>query len=371
MARYTYYGFNLTSGDILAELPLRGAAPQWAVNDPGDLGGASINLNGLTAARLADIRTATVPYKCGVVVERDTTIVWSGIITARRYDSETGVWTLTVPGLLAYWRRRQISDNQIYTGMEQFDIVADLLRLGGDPTVPLIIDYTPSGVTRDLNIDATNQTTVLDEILQLADNLNGYELAIDTSWMLGGVQRVQHKLRIGSPYVGRRASSGLLLMLEYPGNVRKYTWDEDGEQFATDIYGVSTATDGTTLTRYGVNNTLLTEGFPRVASARQWDNITVSNTLDDHVVQALIEGNGYSDAPTFVVLDGGDTAIGSWVVGDDVRLRIDDPRRFSDPSTVGLGTAGLDTVVRLQSATVSPDDGTVALTAFAFTEAVQ
>jgi hypothetical protein len=50
-----------------------------------------------------------VPYKCGIAVERDGTIIWSGIVTARRYDSTTGAYTLTCPGLLAYWRRRLVT----------------------------------------------------------------------------------------------------------------------------------------------------------------------------------------------------------------------------------------------------------------------
>lgn len=371
MTRYTYYGFELTSGDVLAELPLVGAAPQWTVNDPGDLGNPTINLGGLTAAKRADIRAATVPYRCGIAVERDTTIVWSGIVTARRYAGSTGVLSLTVPGLLAYWRRRPVTSNRVYTGVEQFDIVGDLLTLDGGPTVPLKMNNPPSGVVRDRSIDGTNAQAAFDAILELADNLDGFEIAIESGWALGGTQRIGHNLRLGSPRLGRAAASGVLLMLEYPGNVREFTWDEDGEQFGTEVFGTSTLDDGTAITEGATNLSLLAQGFPRVSVVRQWSNISTSSVLDDHMVQALAEADGYSDAPTFTVLDSGDTAVGSWIVGDDLRLRIADPRRFPDPSVTGTGTAGIDTVVRLSSATLSPADGTVAMTAFAFTETVQ
>jgi hypothetical protein len=59
--------------------------------------------------------------------------------------------------------------------------VTDLLTIGGGPTVPLNIErYTPSGVTRDRTIDGTDQKPVLDAIMELADNLDGYEIAIES-----------------------------------------------------------------------------------------------------------------------------------------------------------------------------------------------
>lgn len=371
MATYTYYGFNLISGDILAELPLKGASPSWTVNDPGDLASPSINLDGLTRAKRADIRTATVPYRCGIAVERDGTIIWAGIVTARRYSSSTGTFALTVPGLLAYWRRRLVTTNRVYAAMDQFDIVADLLTLGGGPTVPLTLKYDPSGVKRDRNIDATDQKTVFDAIMEIADNIDGYEIAIESEWATSGAQRVLHNLLLGSPRLGRAAAQGALLMLEYPGNVREYSWDEDGEEFATEIWGQSTSAEGVTITRTGVNDTLLGLGFPRVATARQWDSISDVSTLDGHIVQALAEADGYQDAPTFTVPDRDDTAIGSWNVGDDVRLRIRDSRRFSDPANLSTTAAQIDTVVRIETATLNPEVGTIALTAFGFPEAVQ
>lgn len=374
MARYTYYGFNLTSGDIIAELPLRGAAPQWAVNDPGDLGGPSINLSGLSATKRTDVRAATVPYRCGIAVERDRTIIWTGVVTARRYSSTSGAYALTVPGLLAYWRRRPVSENRTYAQTEQFDIVTDLLTMGGGPTIPLDMSgLAASGVPRDRTLSGTDAKSAYDTIMELADNLDGYEIAIASNWSdAQGAQRIEHRLRLGSPRLGQAQSSGgVLLMLEYPGNVREYTWDEDGEEFATEVWGTSTGSDGTTWMRAASNLTLIAEGFPRVATTRQWDNIVEVSTLDEHIAQALIEGNGYQDAPTFKVLDDGDTAVGQWVVGDDMRIRVTDPRRFPDPSVRQTGTAGLDTVVRLQSATLDPEGGTVSLTAFAFAAAVQ
>jgi hypothetical protein len=376
MTRYTYYGFNLISGDVITELPLRGAAPSWAVNDPGDLGGPTINASGLSTFRRMDVRTSTVPYKCGIAVERDGRIVWTGIITARRYDSTTGVFTLTVPGLLAYWRRRLVTANRVYNQVDQFAIVTDLLRVGGDPTIPLVLNAPPSGVIRDRSIDVTDQKPVFDAIMELADNLNGYEIAIESDWStLSGVQRVVHNLRLGSPRLGRPASSESLLLLEYPGNVRAYTWDEDGDAFATEVWGVSTSDDGSTLLQVGVNNDLIGRGFPRVMDARQWSDITITDTLTDHITQALEEADGYSDAPTFSVPDDGDTAVGQWVVGDDIRLKITDPRRFPTPippgGNPGNETAGLDTTIRLQQATLNPETGLIAMTAFAFPEAVE
>jgi hypothetical protein len=199
VAEYTYYAYSVLNGRVGTELPLRGPNPTWTVNDPGDLGGAQVRLGGLTPFQRAEIRANTVPWKSGIAVDRDGTIVWAGIVTARRYDSTSGSYALTVPGILAYWRRRAITANLIYKGVEQFEIVNDLLQLG-NYTVPLTQDNAPSGVERDRTIAGSDLKMALDEILEIADNIGGYELAIDTSWdTASATQAVKHRLRIASP----------------------------------------------------------------------------------------------------------------------------------------------------------------------------
>ena len=371
MPTYTYYSFALTTGAIISEVPLVGARPTWTVNDAGDLGGPTINLSDLTDVQLQDIRAGTVPWKTGIAVDRDNVIIWSGIVTGRRYSSRSHAYSLTVPGLLAYWRRRILDSNLTWKGAEQFDIVIDLLQYGGDPTVPVIMTHDDSGMNRDRTVAGADFKNALDEILAIADNLNGYELTLDTAWdTTPGTQSVVHTLRIASPRLGViDDGSGGLLSLEYPGNVREFTWDEDGDEFGTTVYGSSTDADGVVTTSTAVNATLLGQGFPQVGLTRQWDGITVTDTLVSHVAQALAEADGYQDAPTFLVPDEGDTAAGSWGVGDDIRIRITDDRRF--PTPPGSLGPGLDRTVRLSSASVDPVAGTVALTMFAFTGAVQ
>lgn len=370
MAVYTYYAFDVLSGDIITELPLRGAQPSWQVNTPGDLGSPTISLQPLSTFQRSDIRTATIPWKTGVVVDRDGVIIWSGIVTTRRYASAGRAFTLTVPGLLSYWQRRYVDTNITWAGAEQFDLVTGLLQYGGSPTVPVQMDPWPSGVTRDQTIAGSDFSPVLDVILQLADNLNGFELALDTAWdTTPGTQSVVHSLRIGSPRLGRvDDGSGGLLTLEFPGNVRGYTWDEDGEQFATQVYGSSTDTNGDVTTVAGQNPALINSGYPQVGATRQWSNITVSDTLNNHVTQAITDAAGFQDAPTFTVLDSGDTAAGSWTVGDDVRIRITDDCRFPVPA--GYLGPGLDLTVRLSQAQVDPSAQTVQMTMFGFTEVV-
>lgn len=371
MAVYTYYAFTLTTGDIITEVPLRGAGPTWQVNDPGSLGSPTISLGALSNIQRADIRAATVPWKTGIAVDRDGTIIWSGVVTGRRYDSGTKKFSITVPGLLAYWKRRILDQNITYTNVDQFDIVAGLLRFGGPPTVPMVMQYDPSGMKRDRSIAGSDQKNALDEILEIADNQNGFELAIDTAWdQTPGIQGVVHSLRIGSPRLGNVDShTGAVLTLEYPGNATSFVWDEDGEEFATQVYGSSTDQDGVVTTISAQNPVLLAQGFPQVGSTRQWSNITNSDTLIGHVTQAIVESNGYQDAPTFAVKDAGDTAAGSWVVGDDVRVRITDDARF--PRIQDYLGPGLDQTVRISQATLDPVTGTIQMTMFGFLEAVQ
>jgi len=370
MADYTYYAFRLLTGDVITELPLRGGTPSWAVNDPGDLGSPRVDLNGLSPFQRAEVRSATVPWLNGIAVDRDGVIIWSGVITGRRYNSAgQGTYQLACPGLMAYWRRLFVTYNISLDNIDQF-LLARGLAGRGQNQIPYAVDSDNSGVLKDLKLAASDLKPVLDVILDLADNVNGFEFALDTAWdTTTNLERVTHRFRLGSPRLGRRSIAGDVLLLEWPGNVENYTWDEDGDEFATEIWGSTQSNEGVTMIRSKENATLLAQGFPRVMGSRSWPGISQAATLDAHIVTALAQSAGYTDAPTFIVSDSGDTSAGFWAVGDDVRLRITDARRF--PVSTGGPEPGLDRIVRIQSASLDPVAGKLSLSAFEFTDPVQ
>jgi hypothetical protein len=362
MPEFTYLAFDLVTGRVLGDVPLRGAQPSWEVSAPGNLGGPTIALNPLNATQRQDVRDATIPWKCGIAVDRNGQIIWSGVVTTRRYSSQSGSYTLDVSGLLAYWQVRLLSANLTWvTPVEQVDMIRTLMLSGAEPSVPLGFDAPASGVERQRQIDGGNLTSVLDEVTQISDNEGGFEFVLESRHVSQeGAPAVAHTLRVGSPTLSAAdPDRDPPLVLEFPGNASEYTWDEDGSTFATDMWGSSTTDEGVTMVRSASNPALLTQGYPRVERSGQWSNISVVATLDAHIRQALAEAAAYANAPTVTVRDDGGTSIGGWAVGDLARMRVTDERRFPPDLP---GQPGLDEVLRIRSATLDPETRKITMT---------
>jgi hypothetical protein len=310
-----------------------------------------------------EISGMTVPWRHGLAVERNDSIVWAGCITSRRYDSRTGTYRFGTTGILGYWRRRVVAANISWKAVDQFSMVRQLLQLGGT-TIPLTFTYADSGVQRDRTFAAADLKLVLDAILEIADNLDGFDIAVTSEWDTAGgstTPRIKHRLLLGYPRLGNTGSLTELMAIEWPHNtVGAYPWDEDGSEFATHVWASSQTDEGVTLIRSAANQSLLDLGYPRLDLPKTFSNISVVATLDAHAAQALAEASGFGSAPAFTVKDEGETAAGGWLPGDDVHVRITDPMRF--PRVDGSPAPGLEARLRIQEASLDPPAGTIAMT---------
>lgn len=356
MPTYGYLAFDLRSGDILGDLDATGVKAKWALNDPGDLGDVTVPLGDLGDVARTEIRSMTVPWRHGIALTRDRSIVKAACVTTRRYNSTSGEYRLGTTGILGYWRRRVIARNLTWTSVDQFDMVRDLLALGGT-TIPLVTAPAPdSGILRDRTYSGGDLKVVLDAVQELGDNLNGFDIAIDTIPDPDSITpRVRHHLLLGHPHLGRIDTGSGLMTIEWPDNtVGGYDWDEDGEGWATHIFGSSQTDAGVNLVRLVINESLIDAGWPRIDKPLTFSNISDADTLDEHLEQAALEATGFTTLPAFTVRDDGDTAAGSWAVGDHVRVRVTDERRWPHPPGTPGGGPGLDITLRLQEATLDP-----------------
>jgi hypothetical protein len=361
VATYEYFAFDLRSGDVLGDLlDVSGARPKWSLNDPGDLGDVTVPLGDLDAVQRADVRGMTVPWRHGIVMTREGVAIKAACVTSRRYISSPPSYRLSTTGILGFWRRRAIATNITWKAVEQFEMVRQLLVLGAF-TIPLDMPGLNSGIIRDRTLAGSDLKMVLDAILELADNLDGFDIAIDTAFDAAalGAPKVRHTLLLGYPRLGRTDTGSGLMTLEWPHTtVGGYEWGEDGSEHATHVFGSSQTDSGVNLVRRVFNVGLLDAGWVRTDLALTFSGISNTTTLDNHLLQALAEAAGFSNAPAFTVPDDGETAAGSWAVGDDVRVRITDPYRFP---TVGP-EPGMDVVLRLQEATLDPANGQTTMT---------
>lgn len=118
---------------------------------------------------------ATTPYQVAVLLVRDETVLWGGIVVKRERSLASEGVTLTLATVEHYFDSLHVG-NHLYSNRDQCDIVKDLV----DSTIVdhrfgLLVEATPSSIRRDRNYEAESDKTLLSVLQELANVLNGPE----------------------------------------------------------------------------------------------------------------------------------------------------------------------------------------------------
>jgi len=360
MTQYRYFFADLLTNQIAAELEVTGVNFTQAINSAGTFSG-NILLTGLSAASNAS--TATTPGRYAIYVDRNGIIVWGGIIWHREYNSTSQHLSVTAQEMESYFGRRRITTTTSYYNQDQLTVVAGLIsaaqaatngnigvQIGVDPNTgqpPL------SGVTIARTYYGYEQKTVLSAIQDLAKSgtgapgSGGFDFSITCGYdSLGNIAKT---LNLGYPRLGTAYNAAIptIPTFEFPsGNIIEYTYPEDGSIVANTIYATGAGSNEGKLIYSASNTTLLTQGWPLLE-----DTVSYNDIYDASVIQNLANGHvaAVSYPPTTVSLivnPSQDPVLGSYEIGDDARLRIQDDR-FPN---------GLDAVYRISALNVTPGE---------------
>jgi hypothetical protein len=139
--------------------------------------------------------------------------------------------------------------------------------------------------------------------------------------------------RIGVP-VAQAQQSGV--DLQYPTGIAEYWWPENAVQSANDVVSTGKAAAASTPRQNYINTANLTQGYPRLMNRLTLSDIEDQNTLNAVTIAQLTNAQPPMLSPT-IILDGGvEGAFGSWNLGDNVKLVIDDPYRFPNGPVTGV-----------------------------------
>ena len=136
---------------------------------------------------------------------------------------------------------------------------------------------------------------------------------------------------------------------EYPGNIQSYNWPEDASQQTTWAYATGSGIPPGQMLSFAVNIASMTAGYPLLESKTSHTDVLVQATLDAHAASALAAYAYPVVIPTIDIRGDLDPVIGSYTVGDEIRLRITDDR-FPGTQT----GAGLDVTKRITAIAVIP-----------------
>jgi hypothetical protein len=357
-SEYTFITYDLRTMARLAELPLSGVSFGDKLNGSETMTGR-VNLNA-SSVQQTDMVAATERGRTGLYIDRAGVPVWDGIVWDRSYDSDSTQLTLSCASTWSYFSHRLNLISANWTGADQWQIfwthIANVLAVGGTAG-GINIGLQSVGITgkaRDRQYFSYEKKVLSELIQDLAAVEGGFDFDVALSYVAGTITRT---ITLYYPRKGRTAAvSGHVL--EYGpttrGNIVKYTWPDLGSAEANIVYNLGAGNGDTMISASAFRGDRISAGWPYLEEVIQNKSTTQLSTL---ISQAQAEVNARADIqgiPKVTILADADPAFGSWITGDDVRLRISDYRwpRKTD------GSPGLDTWRRIIGWKVNvPDDG--------------
>jgi hypothetical protein len=324
MPTYTYIFADLRTNTVIDELPLYGVSMARDLNQYGDWT-ASVTLD-REGKDDAHVKAATEPGRTILYVDRDGTIVYSGILWTRTYQAQSKSLQFTGQDLRSYFVRRLISSRfsqLVFAGVDQLTIAQSLLNqaqaLG---SIGITVPTNFSGVLRDRTYVAAELKPVAEAIQQLSEVINGFDWDIYAQY--GGGMIPQKLALFGAPYLGL-SPQATTLVFEYPGDIANYWWSENVAESASTFWTTGKGDGDTTLISVADDNTYVNAGYPVLEGSKSFVDVSEPATLFEHAQQGIKDSRVPFIAPTVTLASGAVNEPGDYALGDHARFRINDP----------------------------------------------
>lgn len=358
---FTYLAHDLRTNVQLAELPLEGVDFSTRLKSIGNMS-ANIGLSTEKAPVRFDPRdivNATRPTRTAIYVDWNGQLVWGGILWGREYDSDNATLSITCEEFFSFYQRHfyhQTSPAEInlplrFVQQDQFEIFRNLIwhaefKNGGD--IGFEYPNAMSGVLRDRTYRVTKYKQIYEALDELSNVINGFDYAIELYYANDRTPR--KRLALNYPRRGRRNAS-TAVMWEFPGEIQKFTWPEDGSGMATRSHAQGAGEGREMLRSFKTNTTLINAGWPLLEQHYAYTDITVQSTLDGHAQADLDAADQPVTMPTITIPIDGDYPLGSFIEGDHARVRLFDDR-FPEQ---------YDALQRIIGWTVRPEEGNMTI----------
>lgn len=118
---------------------------------------------------------ATTPYGVAILLVRDSTVLWGGLVVKRERDVRNSGLTLTLATVEHYFDSVYVKDH-VYSNRDQCEIAGDLVAstLAGHRFM-FDVDVAASGIRRDRTYERSSDKTLLSVLQELSNVQNGPE----------------------------------------------------------------------------------------------------------------------------------------------------------------------------------------------------
>ena len=314
---YTYLIADLLTGTVRAEIPVTtmkfnvtlNTAGGWSATAPITTATANSPFNKMTAENLDVGRTS-------IWVLRDGVPLYGGILWAVSADIEAGTISMGGKDLWSYYDHRLLNKTQTFAAVDQYTMVKTIIDYTNTLTagdIGLVIPSATSGVTRDRTYYAHEYRVVSDIIEALSSLQDGF----DFRWLYTGSVQAGF---IATMEFAARMGRSTDLTFELGKNVEITNYQVDGVSMSNRVTAIG-AGEGTAM----VNSVAADAGslarYPLLESAFVRKTVSTQSVLDAHAAAQLQNVQAPIQTITVKIIDNGpDVKLGSFIIGDDVRV---------------------------------------------------
>lgn len=339
---------DVLTGSIRGELPVDSIAAVTGLNAPG-----SLNVSMPLRLTRPGVPTSFTPAdfdpgRSALYVVRDGVCLWSGILWTWDASVRDNSITLNAEGWQSYWRHRFLKSDVDYAAVDQAEIVADLidwaqLQPGGNIGIDTST-ATPTGRVRDRTWWSWERHNIGELIENLSAVIDGFHFAYPSTF---DGSTFTTSLRIGYPATGRTTN----IVLEMGGNVELLGLSSNGTSMVNHAEMIGSGQTADVPIRAGVDTSLL-DTTPLLESCTSVSDVTDPTTLQEKADRALSLGRQPVQIPRLRIGADADPKIGTYDVGDRLRVR----------GSYGLMDLDDDYVLTEIALRVAPDAESVDLT---------
>jgi hypothetical protein len=347
---YRYLFADLLTNEIIAELPLTGVSFTQQLNQAGTFTGR-ILLSGINSYEY-NVDAATQPARNALYVDRNGILVWGGVIWNRDYSSADQTLTVTAREFESYFERRLITTTTSFTNADQLLIARTLITNAQAATngdIGVQVGTETSGVLIDRVYYDYELKNVYQAIKDLSNQDDGFDFNIKVEYDLITNEPIK-TLVLGYPRTGN-IDSGVgdiqtPVFLFPAGNMVEYQYPEDGSIIGNSLYVIGAGSNEGKLQAFAEDTAKLTAGWPLLENSANYSDITDQTVLDQLATAQVLALSEPPPIINIVVPAYENPVFGTYAIGDDARLIINDPRF----------PTGLDSVYRIVGFNVQPGE---------------
>lgn len=286
-------------------------------------------------------RELILPRRTTLVLLRDETVVWEGIIWTRRRSRGDRSLKLSVSEIRSYFDSHRIfrpllgygsAKTLAFTLTDQFDVFRALLTDAQAVTYSGIA-VGDLGIEMDTTVMSGVQITLTDTAVS-QDAFHGYNWqtygqaldglahsATPFEWRIESYldnNELRRRLLLGYPQLGVPAGDNNL-SFEYPGAIQDYEWPDDGENSANYVSALGNGEGDAMLWAEAYDSTELLGGYPLMETAVSHKDDTSLTILNGRAVADLGQLRGDRSVPSIDLIGYPEVS-----PGDYIRVRIAD-----------------------------------------------